>query len=215
MNIKHHCVAIFLAVIVGLISVAPQLYVLKDARYQGIQMFGTDAEPFYLAEMNQARYEDYSQGIFPPDPGKNYYLAPKLGARLIAGLSSIFRTRVIEINVWLKFFGPVLLLLILYGWLYEMFSSRLIALVGGLFVMLGINLLTLVDLVHLGLLKTSAGDFLPYTRPLSPLISSMLLFLGLWGIYRLVARKAGFNTALLIGVLAGISLYEYFYTWIF
>ena len=42
--IKSHKIAIILAVIVGLVSVAPQIYVLKDQNYRGIQMFGTDAE---------------------------------------------------------------------------------------------------------------------------------------------------------------------------
>src|SRR3989344_4499836 len=159
--IKSHKIAIILAVIVGLVSVAPQIYVLKDQNYRGIQMFGTDAEYMYVGEINRALYEDYSKGPFPVDPGKNYYLAPKLGQRIMAFFAKIFSTRAIEINVALKFAGPILLFLILYGWLLEIFS------------------------------------------------------LGLWGIYRLAYNKMSFKAAGVIGVLIGLSLYEYIYTWTF
>ena len=65
--IKSHKVAVILAILVGLVSVAPQLYVLKDHNYRGIQMFGTDAEYFYVGEVNGALYEDYSKGLFPTE----------------------------------------------------------------------------------------------------------------------------------------------------
>src|SRR3989344_917340 len=213
--IKSHKIAIILAVIVGLVSVAPQIYVLKDQNYRGIQMFGTDAEYMYVGEINRALYEDYSKGPFPVDPGKNYYLAPKLGQRIMAFFAKIFSTRAIEINVALKFAGPILLFLILYGWLLEIFSLRLVALIAPLFVILGINLLSPIDVTRLSLFKTSIDSFLPYTRPISPLISSIFLFLGLWGIYRLAYNKMSFKAAGVIGVLIGLSLYEYIYTWTF
>src|SRR3989344_1011645 len=138
--IKSHKIAIILAVIVGLVSVAPQIYVLKDQNYRGIQMFGTDAEYMYVGEINRALYEDYSKGPFPVDPGKNYYLAPKLGQRIMAFFAKIFSTRAIEINVALKFAGPILLFLILYGWLLEIFSLRLVALIAPLFVIKNNNM---------------------------------------------------------------------------
>ena len=47
-------------------------------------MFGTDAEYDYVAKVNKAYHDDYSKGPFPPDPGKEYYLAPKLGERIMA-----------------------------------------------------------------------------------------------------------------------------------
>lgn len=213
--IKSHRIAIIIAVMVGIVSVAPQIYVLMGPNYKGIQMFGTDAEYFYIGRVNQALYEDYSKGPFPVDPGKNYYLAPKLGERLMAVFAKIFNARVIEINVALKFIGPALLFLILYGWLLEMFSLRGVALIAPLFVIFGINLLNPTDLLHLGLLKTSIDTFLPYTRPISPLISSLFLFLGLWGIYRLAYGKSYLKTVIILGILVGVSLYEYIFTYTF
>lgn len=212
---KSHRIAILLALLVGLVSVAPQLSVVRDAHYKGIQMFGTDAENQYIGRVNQALYEDYSQGSFPVDPGKNYYLAPKLGERLMALFAKIFNTRVIEINVALKFVGPVLLFFILYAWLLEMFSLRAIALIAPLFVILGINLLSPTELLRLGALKASVDSFLPYTRPISPLISSLFLFLGLWGTYRLAHEKSTPKTASVLGILVGLSLYSYIFTYSF
>ena len=213
--IKSHKVAVILAILVGLVSVAPQLYVLKDHNYRGIQMFGTDAEYFYVGEVNGALYEDYSKGLFPTDPGKNYYLAPKLGQRIMAFFAKIFNARAIEINVALKFVGPGLLFLILYGWLLEMFSLKTVALLAPLFVILGLNLLAPANLLDLSSLRTNIDTFLPYTRPISPLISSVFLFLSLWGIYRLVSSKSTLKAAIWLGILSGLSLYSYIYTWTF
>jgi hypothetical protein len=213
--IKTHKLAIILAVMVGLVSVAPQLYILRDKNYQGIQMFGTDAEYFYVGRFNQALDENYSHGPFPNDPGKDYYLAPKLGERIIALFAKIFNTRVIEINVALKFIGPILLFLILYGWILEMFSWKTVALIAPLFVIFGINLLNPADLLRLGLLKTSVDSFLPYTRPISPLLSSLFLFSGLWGIYRSVSNKLSLKISAALGILISLSLYVYIFTWTF
>ncbi len=207
--LKAHWIAVVLAFMVGAISVAPQIVAMRDAQYKGIQMFGTDAEYFYVGRMNHSLYEDYSQGPFPVDPGKNYYLLPKLGERLMAAFSVLFHTQVPQVNVALKFFGPVILTLILYGWSFEMFSSKTSALISSSFVILGINLL------DPGNPFATIGNFLPYTRPLSPLLSSLFLFLGLWGIYRLWFFKPKLRLAfsLMLGAWIGLSLYEYIYSW--
>ncbi|MGD0976852.1 MAG: hypothetical protein ABR875_00965 [Minisyncoccia bacterium] len=211
--IRSHFVAIILAVIVGVISVAPQIFVLKDQNYRGIQMFGADAEYDYVAKMNQSMYGDYSKGPFPPDPGKNYYLAPEFTERAMGFMAQVFHIRVTEMNVIFKFICPIFIFLILYGWLLEMFSSRAIALIAPLFVMLGTNLLDSGEFLRLIHLKTSIDTFLPYTRPMSPQVSSLFLFTGLWSIYRLVNRQLRFRTALLIGILCGFSLYAYVFSW--
>lgn len=213
--IQSHTVAITLAIIVGGVSIAPQLYLLKDQNYKDIQMFGTDAEYDYVAKMNQASYDDYSKGPFPPDPGRNYYLAPKLGERTMGFLATVSHTRAIEINVIFKFVCSALLFLILYGWLLEMFSLKAVALIVPLFVILGVNLLSPVEIWKLASLKTSIDTFLPYTRPISPQISSIFLFLGLWGIYNWGLKESRLKTAIFLGVLSGLSLYEYIYTWTF
>src|SRR3989344_3388226 len=211
--IKSHIVAIFLAVVVGVISIAPQIYFSQDKNYKGIQMFGTDAEYDYVAKMNQSQYDDYSKGPFPPDPGKNYYLAPEFNVRMMGFIGRVFNVRVIEVNTTFKFIVPVLIFLVLYGWLLEMFSSRAIALIAPLFVMFGINLLDPGEILRLTRLKTDIDTFLPYTRPSSPQISSLFLFVGLWSIYRIINRIPRFRTILLAGLLVGFSIYVYVFSW--
>ncbi|MBX4189739.1 hypothetical protein KW791_00355 [Candidatus Parcubacteria bacterium] len=211
--LKAHWVGIVLAISAGVISIAPQIYLLHDPNYRGIQMLGTDAEYFYMGQANRALYEDYSKGPFPNDPGKSYYLTPKLGERMLALLSKVFGLSVIDLNVVLKFVGPVLLFGILYGWIFELSSSRSLASLSPLFVIFGINLLNPRDLLNLRLLHTSLDSFLPYTRPFSPLISSLFLFPGLWGIHRLVSKGLSLRSSIALGLITGFSLYEYVYTW--
>ncbi len=212
-KLMAHRLAIIIAIMVGVISIAPQLAAVRDQNYKGIQMFGTDAEYDYVAKMNQAQYDDYSKGIFPTEPGKNYYLAPELTERSMGFLARIFHLRVIEVNIIFKFMGSVILFFILYGWLLEMFSIKSVAVVAPLFVILGINLLDPHEIVRLLSLKTHIDSFLPYTRPVSPQISSIFLFCGLWGIYHFIHAGGRLRSALLLGIVSGLSLYVYIYTW--
>ena len=112
--IKSHIGAILMALVVGAISIAPQLYVLRDPNYKGVQMFGADAEYDYVAKINKAYYDNYSRGPFPPDPGKDYYLAPELGERTMAFFGKMTHLTAIGINIAAKFIFPFILFLILY-----------------------------------------------------------------------------------------------------
>src|SRR5438552_1177664 len=107
--LRSHWAALVLALVVGLISVAPQIAAMRDPIYRGVQMFGTDAEYFYVGEVNRAVHEDYNQGIFPTDPGKNFYLAPKLGQRLMAMVAAVTQASAATVDVWFKFAAAVAL----------------------------------------------------------------------------------------------------------
>ncbi len=193
---KRHWLAFVLAFLVGVISIAPQLYAYRDANYKGIQMFGADAEYDYVAKMNQG----FS------DAGKPVYLAPQLGERFMGSIARMSHARVIEVNVAFKFLSAVALFLILYGMLLEIFGLRMIAILGPLLVMLGITILNF---------KIHVDTFLPYTRPISPQLSSILLFLGMWGTYRIATRPTRYRLAIFLGLLTALSLYVYIYTWAF
>lgn len=215
-KLRSHYSAILLAIVVGLISLAPQFYFSHyNPGFKGVQMFGTDAEHDYIANINRAYRDDYSKGPFPPDAGKNYYLAPKLGERMVAVLGSMLHVTAIEMNVISKFLFPVILFLILYFWLLEVFSSRAVALLAPLFVMFGMNLLDSAGFVRLISLKSNISGFLPYTRPVNPQVSSIFLFLGLWLTYRLAAGRAGPKGSILLGGIVGLSLFSYIFTWTF
>jgi hypothetical protein len=214
-KLQSHYVAVVFAIFIALISVAPQIYVLQDAGYKGIQMFGADAEYDYVAKVNKAQYADYSKGPFPPDKGKNYYLAPQLGERMMALAAKILHVRAIDINVIFKFLSAAVLFLLIYFWVLYMSSSKEIALIASLFVLLGTNLFDPAEIFRMISLKTGIDSFLPYTRPISPQISSFFLFGGLWGIYRLVYGDYRLRIAIVIGLISGLSLYSYIYTWTF
>src|SRR5258708_4496948 len=153
---RSHHLAIILALAVGLVSIAPQIFAFHDRHYKGIQMFGTDAVYFYVGEINRAQYENYNSGApFPPDPGKNYYLAPKLGQRIMAVIAKTLHVGAAAVNTSFKFLGPAALFLVVYFWLLEMSAGQIVALMAPLFVILGANLLNPADILRLDLLRTN------------------------------------------------------------
>lgn len=213
--LKGHWMAVVLAIVLGFICVSPQLIARNDSLYRGIQMFGTDAEYDYVANINQARYDDYSQSFIPPDQGKDYYLAPMLGERAMMLLGKISGLGSIGINVTAKFIFPAVLFLVLYAFFLEMLSLRSVALVAPLFIVLGSSLVDLKGAIDFLSLSTSVDTFLPYTRPVNPQMSSIFMFICLWLIYRLLTKKNKAWLAIIIGSIAGLSLYVYVYTWSF
>jgi|SRR3990167_248852 len=213
--LADHWIAIVLSIFVGAICIAPQIIVLNDTSYRGIQMFGADAEYDYVAKINQAKYEDYSAGPFPADSGKNYYLAPMMAERIMALFGSIFGISAISVNVLAKFIIPACLFLLLYVFILEMFASRSVALTAPLFIILGSNLLDFKEIINFFSLKTDISTFLPYTRPISPQFSSLFMFVCLLATYRFVKKETDVRFSVLLGLISGLSLYIYIYTWSF
>ena len=210
-----HWAAIVLSIFVGAICIAPQIVAINDSSYRGIQMFGADAEYDYVAKINQAQYDDYSNGPFPPDQSKNYYLAPMMAERAVSLFGKVFGLSAISVNMIAKFILPSLLFLILYAFFSEMFSARPVALVAPLFIILSPNLLDFKELISFFSLKTEISTFLPYTRPISPQFSSILMFVCLWITYKFVKKEIDIKFAVIYGLISGLSLYVYIYTWSF
>ncbi|MBI4160713.1 MAG: hypothetical protein HY506_02285, partial [Candidatus Yanofskybacteria bacterium] len=216
--LKSHYWAFVLALAVGIISVAPQVFFSFSPGYQGIQMFGTDTEEYYVARIHEVYEGHFRLGnVFLPDKVRPY-MAPPLGEILTAGIGKILFLDAVRVDVFSKFLFPFLLFLLLYFFIYEVFVSKHIAILASSLVLLGDNLLSSVnDIIGLATFTTTSTGFLTYTRPVNPEISSLLLFASLYMVWKVAETQERKNKgkAFVLGTLFGLSIYVSIYVWSF
>ena len=216
---RRHAAVVILALAVGTVSVFPQVFfALTAPEYAGVSMFGSDGEESYLA-----RIQEVSDGY--PRLG-NVFLPEKDQPALILGLGEIISAWIgkslglgtAEFNIFAKFLFPFAITLCFYALALGLFSSRFAALLGAAIAMLGYNLTG--GLSHiLGLLtfETPITEFLLYSRPINPEISSLFLMgvLGLfvWNFLRRSEPSSWMTAAL--GVGAGLTIYLSIFAWSF
>lgn len=218
MDIKSHYLAIVLALFIGIISIAPQLIFSFDLSYSGIQMFGTDAENYYVARVHEVQDGHPLLGnVFLPDKDKPY-LIPGLGEIIIASIGWVVSMDAVKINVISKFIFPTILFLFVYFFTQKLFYSKSIAIISASFVLFGNNLTDgLRDIMGLFSFTTSQDSFLTYTRPINPQISTLFFFVSLYLLFKVTSENRRINLweGIFLGILSGASLYVYIYSWSF
>ncbi len=221
-TIRHHWVALILALLVGVVTSAPFILFEFNPGYQGISMMGTDAEGHYLARMQEV-YDGFpSQGnVFlskknlpPIEPGLGEFLEAKSGQALHLSVS--------QVETYGKMFFPLVIALLIYTLAYTLSFSRSASVLAVLSVMFGdyfmSNPRAIFGLLHGSISHTG---FLTYARPVSPEISAIFLFGTLILLVRLFFSNFNLsqgrrNIALIAaGVLTGLSLYISIYTFAF
>lgn len=219
--VTFHRWAVVLALAVGIISVAPQLiFSVYSPNYKGIQMFGADAEDYYVARINDVYEGHFLLGdVFSPHKDKPF-IVPPLGEILIAGLGKTLSLDAVSVVVFSKFLFPILLFLLIYFLVYEIFISKDIAIISAAFILLGDNLLSnKADIVGLVTFTSSSTNFLSYTRPINPEVSSLFLFGSLYLLWKMVQDRSEqqqiMRKSIAFGIISGLSIYVYIYTWSF
>lgn len=213
----RHSVAIFLSILIGCIVVIPQIlfiYNLGDD-YQGIQMYGADAELHYLARMQESVdgeglgnpfiYE-YKDNV----PSTTYTISETI----LAWPAMVLGYSVPNLSLFYKFLLPAIIALLAYGLTYRLIGSRLWSAVSMFAVVLGPTLLNLPDILHLVRWEKVYSQFTLYSRPVNPEFSSILFFTYLHVVLT-VLRKRNWGWFALLGVLFGLSFYIYLYSYTF
>lgn len=218
-KLRHHYIALMLALGIGIISVAPQLFfVLSAPNFNGVHMFGTDAEHHFLARIQEVYDGHYALGgVFSTDKDRPYMM-PGLGENIVAVLGKILHLSAPDMNVLSKFLFPILIFLLIYLFAHQLFSSRTIAVLAALLAMFGQDLMSGPKYVFEMLsFRTSAFDFLSHSRPIHPQINALFLFGGLYALFKALKTGEGANKKWVIffGVILGLSVYVYIYTWSF
>lgn len=212
--------ALILALLVGLISAAPELLAIKDLGrdYQGIPLFKLNDNLYYIAKIQDvidghffanspALYEYKGSQSFILSIGELFYAWP-------VQLLGISVSRIIVIN---KFLLPAILFLLTY-WLIKVIglsgqdkAGNINAIAGGLFIVFGRYL---IDVKNAGLLISGQiHNFvsLGWTRPVNPITGALLLLIFLLVVWRLLNYKS--KLLLLGGGLVLGSMVYYFFSW--
>lgn len=214
--LKKHYIAVIIAVLVGVVSIAPHIFFLFDDSYAGIQMFGADAEDHYVSRIREVYDGNPSLGnVFLPDK-KQPYLTPGLGEIIVAYFGKALFMNAVKINVFSKFIFPAIIFLLIYFFAYRLFFSKTISILSSAAAFFGYNLFSEPNSI-LGLFSfaTSQSEFLVYTRPINPEVSSIFLFASLYLLLGIICGRISLWRIILLGTLSGLSVYISIYPWSF
>lgn len=230
-RLKTHSVAVLLAIAAGALIGGPHVWFILSAgdQYQGIQMFGADAETNYLTRIQEAAeggdaanpYLFEEKGTLP----SSYEI---LGERILAIPTVLFGIPVATMNLWYKFFLPAIAFMLAYGLAFRVTRRRSAGIIAASLGILGLQLFSVADLKYfLGMAGPAYEvftNFANYGRPVNPEFSGILFFVYLnllWSFWTLggmdwehVWKR---KLAVILGLAAcyAASFYVYFYTWTF
>jgi len=218
---------IILAVIIGILTVAPSIYFRYfDDGYQGIDLFGSDAEYGYLAQIQEIYDGHFSFGNVYLTEGKDQpYVQQPMLPMFIASLGKTIGLSVLDINMITKFFFPALLGVLVYIFFSSIFKRKDLALLMTAFIMLAQATSIFLDprawlpFISKGIFVGMDSQFLHYARPINPQLSSFFFFgylLCLWK-FLFELRREKFKRVFGIAgaIVLGLSFYTYFFTFSF
>lgn len=204
--------------LIGLVSVLPQImFVFKAGdSYRGINIAATDAEDFYASRIRDVYDGHYLIGNSFLQSGKNLpFIAPFLPELIIGSVGRFSHLTVSSIINVFRFLCPAALFLLLYFFLLKLFGRKSLALSAPALIFFLSSLLNSSRSIFYFFAGGLAdNNFLYYSRPVHPEISSLFLFgfLSVFYSFFLNGKKI-FGWLSLI--FFGISVYIYPYLWLF
>ena len=215
------------AILVGVLMIAPSFYFhYFDAAYRGIELFGSDAESDYLAQIQEI-YDGYwsSGNIYLADQKEALYFKQNLSPIIMALIGKAVGLSAVGINMAAKFFLPALLTVLIYIFFANVFGRKDLAILMTVFIMLTQATWALLNPVSWpaifldGRFPGTDSHFLNYARPINPQISSFFFFgylLCLWKfLFSPIADKLK-NIFITAGaIILGLSFYTYPFTYSF
>jgi hypothetical protein len=217
--LKTHYGAVILAALIAVFMYLPQFWFARDlgTNYQGVYFAATDSEEYYAARI--AEIYDGHLSLSNPYHAeyKNLpYVQPPLPEMVYAGLGMTVGWDRVQATLYgSRLISPFLLTLVVYGFIFSLYRSRLLSLGVSAMILLGLNFL-MDPRAILGVFRgqTQVYQGLPYSRPVSPQIHSIFFFSYLWLFWLwLSGRKKVF--LFFSAVVLGLAFYAYFYLWSF
>lgn len=216
-TIKRHKWALFFAFLTSIIMVCPQLYFRYDNKeaYRGIDMAFTADEGFYFNRIQEVRDGHFFLGSAVLKDGKSDpYLHPPLPEIIVAFLGKIFFSSLQDTVHITRFIFSFIAFLIIYGFVFALSKSRAPALTASVVFFLGDSLLSrqkIVDFLHGGFFSV---DFLPFTRPIHPEVSSVFFF-GFLLSFLIFYKNKNWVWGVVSTLILGLSFYVYPFVWTF
>lgn len=210
-EVKEHWAALALALIAGLITLAPHLMLWNEPGYQGIEMMQLDAENHYMARIHEV-YEGH------PAIGNTFLsdkelpnATPPLGEIMIAVFGKVFGLDAARAAIISKPVSLFIITLLIYALAFLLSRSRIAALIAAALPVFGYNFigLSLAPLMDFASGSPRGGPFLVFSRLVNPSISDIFLFGALVLMLRALFEheKAHWWQIGFLGVLIGGSLY--------
>lgn len=213
---RNHLWGIVFALLVGLVTVLPQLIFIGSLgdKYQGLYMMKADAEPYYLARIHQAYKGEIGTNPFISEYNKIVPPATlSLAESVLAIPGMVLGLSVPTLALVYKFLWPFLTCLLVYVLFWRITKSRSWSVVASVAVLLGHSLLYTTDLPHLLSLDTTYPGFWGFTvqaRPVNPQFSSFFFFLYL-NVFLVAVREMKFKWYFYLAIILGWSFYVYLY----
>ncbi len=215
--LHKNLLAIIIAFFVGLVTVMPQLMLIKDLGkdYKGIIATGTDAEEYYdgrIAEAYDGKFKISNHDLY--EYKNKPYVQPAFPEITSAFAGKILRISAAQAVSFGRFFYPFLLYLTLYGIVLHMTEKKSAAYAIPAVILLSSNfLLQPRDILYfLQLQFNKISAFVEYTRPVNPQFSSLAYFFWFFVFYKWFTSKKKIYF-FLSTILLGSLFYIYPYSW--
>jgi len=215
-RLQKHWLALVLAITIGVVCIAPYVYVAMQPQYQGVMLMGQDAEEHYVARIHELYDGNGTTGnVYLPYKDEPY-LIPPLGEIIVGSLGIAFFLTAAQATVVAKLLFPALAFGCLYAIGYVFTHRRLASLVGATLAMLGNDLMSYPRNILPLLRGVSAQDGIYWARPVNPEVSGAVLFLALAILAHVLQKKTMYVWELFaLSLLFGLSIYISPYTWSF
>lgn len=212
---------------IGVLMIAPSFYFhYFDSAYRGIELFGSDAETDYLAQIQEIYDGHWSSGnVYLADQKGTPYLKQNLSPIIIALLGKTFGLSARDINMATKFILPALLTILIYIFFANVFGRKDLAILMAVFIMLTqatwtfLNPFSWPEVLLKGRFPGTDLHFLNYARPINPQASSFFFFgylLCLWKfLFAFISEKSKKIFGAAGAIILGLSFYTYPFTYSF
>ena len=227
-SISREKICVFLlSIAIGTLIIAPGVYFrYLDGGYKGIDFFGSDAEHFYLAQIQEIYDGHLSLGnVYLAEGKDDHYVQPPLPPILVASFGKLIGVSARDINLITKFLLPALLTALVYSFFKNLFKRKDLALLMTAFVLLTqatwifLNPISWKTFFLTGTFPGTNANFLTYSRPINPQVSSFFFFGYLLCCWKFLfdndSEKSEKFFGTLSAVILGLSFYTYFFTFSF
>lgn len=219
--------ALLVATAVGVLTISASFYFRHfSGQYQGIDMFRSDAELNYLAQIQEVYDGHYLLGNIYLKDGKDMPagIQQPLSAWITAGMGKLLGLNAVDANLYAKFIFPFILTLIIYGFILTVAKRKNAALLGTAFVMLAPATLGLFyfnswwAMIVNGNFTSADYQFLSYGRSINPQISTLFFFGYFLLLFKAILtneKRSKIIFAVLAGLILGLSFYTYLFVFSF
>src|SRR3989344_5838184 len=218
---------LLLSIAIGILIAAPAVYFRYwGGGYQGIDFLGSDAENYYLGQIQEIYDSHFFSGnIFTAEGKNDPYVQQPLPAMIVAFLGKFLGISARDANILTKFLFPVFLTIIIYALFLNLTGRKDYAIPMTAFVMMiqatwiFLNPTSWLPFLLRGEFVGTDYNFISYARPINPQISSIFFFGYLLSIWRFlftqISKKSEKIYGIVSAVILGLSFYVYFFTFSF